>query len=309
MTDKSVLPTGAPSAPVSTSDGRATLIGALALAIWPALGLLATLAGPIPPFLLTGLAFAVSAILGVGWWLARGRGLGELLRRPLKDWVIGVGGIFGYHLFYFVAMQSAPVVEANLINYLWPLLIVVFSTLLPGEKARWNHWAGALLGLAGTGLLVAGPGLAPKLEYLPGYLSALACAVCWSGYSVASRRWSSGVPTEFVIALCGASAALALGMHLLFEPRYSLSLQEGGILLLIGLGPLGAAFFLWDIGIKRGNIRTLGAASYTTPLLSTLLLIVAGKAAATQTVMISAVLIVAGAVVATRELWDRRKKI
>lgn len=285
---------------------RATLIGALALAIWPALALFATLAGPIPPFLLTGLAFAVSAILGMVWWLAKGNGLGKLLNRPFKDWAIGIGGLFGYHLLFFVALQNAPPVEANLLNYLWPLLIVLFSSLLPGERTHWYHLAGAFLGLAGTAMLVAGPGLAPKPEYIPGYLSALACAVCWAAYSVASRRWCASVPTEFVIALCGGTAALALLMHLAFEPSYSLNLREGLVVLAIGLGPLGAAFFFWDVGIKRGNIRALGAASYTTPLLSTLLLILFGKGEATAAVGLAALLIVGGAILATRELWIRR---
>ncbi|MFD2263861.1 DMT family transporter [Lacibacterium aquatile] len=288
------------------ASNKATLIGGLALVIWPALALLATLAGPIPPFLLTGLAFAVSAIIGIIWWLAKGNGLGRLLNRPFKDWAIGIAGLFGYHLLLFIALQNAPPVEANLLNYLWPLLIVLFSSFLPGERPYWYHWAGAALGLAGTAMLVAGPGLAPKLEYLPGYLAGIGCAVCWAGYSVASRRWCAAVPTEFVIALCGGTAALALLMHLAFEPAYTISLREGLVLLAIGLGPLGAAFFFWDVGIKRGNIRALGAVSYTTPLFSTLLLILFGKGEATAAAGLAAILIVGGAILATRELWSRR---
>ncbi len=63
---------------------------------------------------------------------------------------------------------------------------------------------------------------------------------------------------------------------------------------------MGLAFFLWDVGVKRGDIQMLGVASYAAPLLSTLLLIATGFAAASLSLVLAAGLIAGGALVAAR---------
>src|SRR5262249_1831199 len=139
------------------------------------------------------------------------------LRQPWQAWVLGVGGLFGYHFFYFTALRQAPPVEASLIAYLWPLLIVVLSAFLPGERLRWHHIAGALLGLVGTALIVTrAAGLAMDLDYIAGYAAAFVCAVTWSTYSLMSRRLSE-VPTGAVAGFCLLTAALSAVAHLLLE--------------------------------------------------------------------------------------------
>ncbi|HEV7368333.1 DMT family transporter [Arenibaculum sp.] len=286
------------------SVGRATAIGASAILMWSTLAALTTLAGGLPPFQMCAVAFAVAFLVGAAGSLVRGRNPFTHLRQPPAVWLLGVGGLFGYHFFYFLALQSAPPVEANLLNYLWPLLIVLFSALLPGERLRWWHGAGALAGLAGTVLLVTrGSGFEGiRAQYLPGYLAALACAVTWSAYSVLSRRFGD-VPTDAVGGFCLATAVLAALCHLAFEqtawPNGPLAWAA---LAALGLGPVGAAFFVWDHGVKHGDIRALGAMSYAAPLLSTLLLIALGLAEGRWTVWAACVLIVGGALLASRDL-------
>jgi drug/metabolite transporter (DMT)-like permease len=286
------------------SAGRATAIGASAVLMWSTLAALTTLVGGLPPFQMVAVAFAVAFLVGVAGSLARGRNPLAHLRQPPAVWLLGIGGLFGYHFFYFLALQSAPPVEANLLNYLWPLLIVLFSAFLPGERPRWWHGAGALAGLAGTALLVTrGAGLEGlRAEYLPGYLAALACAVTWSAYSVLSRRFGD-VPTDAVGGFCLATAVLAALCHLAFEQ--TAWPQDAGAwtaLVCLGLGPVGAAFFVWDHGVKHGDIRALGAMSYAAPLLSTLLLMALGLAEGRWTVWAACVLIVGGALLASRDL-------
>ncbi|MCP5368304.1 MAG: EamA family transporter [Hyphomicrobiales bacterium] len=285
---------------------RATLIGGTAVLLWATLALFTTLTGAVPPFQLVAMTFAVAFLLALGTWLARGESPLRHLRWPAPVWGLGVGGLFGYHLFYFMALRNAPPVEAGLIAYLWPLLIVVTSALLPGERLRWWHLAGALAGLAGTVLLVTDGGrVAFKAEYWLGYLMAGLCAVTWTAYSVLSRRFAQ-VPTDAVGGFCGATALLALVCHLGFETTVWPRGGEWLAVLALGLGPVGASFFAWDVGVKRGNIQALGAFAYAAPLLSTILLILFGQGALTAAVAAACALIVGGAVLAS---WDmlRRK--
>jgi len=287
---------------------RATLVGASAILIWATMALLTALVGPVPPFQLVAMAFAVGAAAGFAVQVVRGRPLLQPLRQPPSVWLLGVAGLFGYHVFYFLALQSAPAVEANLINYLWPLLIIVFAGLLPGEHLGRPQITGAAAGLAGTLLLVTGgQGLTIRADYAAGYLSALACAVTWAAYSVLSRRFGQ-VPTEAVTGFCLVTAILAALCHLTFETTVWPQGWGWLYVLAMGIGPLGAAFFVWDVGVKRGDIQTLGALSYATPLLSTGLLILAGRATLSWPVAVACALIVGGAVIAGRGLVRRPAK-
>ena len=281
------------------SGRAATLIGFTAILLWSTLALATSSTGAVPPFLLTALTFTVGGIVGLLAAMVRGVGLG-VLRQPWPVWLHGVGGLFGYHFFYFSALKLAPPAEAGLIAYLWPLLIVLFSAFLPGEKLRAAHVAGALMGLAGTVVLLGGRagGFGFTPEYVPGYLAAAACAVIWSVYSVASRRFQA-VPTEVVAGFCLATAALSAVCHALFEPSIWPAGGEWLAVLALGIGPVGIAFYTWDIGMKRGDIRLLGVASYAAPVLSTLLLVIAGFAAPSWTLAVACALIVGGAAVAT----------
>lgn len=292
-----------PDAASPAAIRRATLTGATAILMWATLALLTALAGPVPPFLLVALSFGLGGLVSLIIIAATGRPLAIALRQPLPVWLLGIGGLFGYHFLYFLALQTAPAAEANLINYLWPLLIVLFAGLLPGERLGRPQLAGAAAGLAGTLLLVTGgKGVSVQADYLPGYLAAVACAVTWAGYSVLNRRLGA-VPTEIVAFFCLGTALLAIPCHLLFEQTvWPAGPGAWATIAAMGIGPVGLAFFVWDHGVKRGDIQTLGALSYATPLLSTGLLILAGRAALTLPVLGACALIVGGAVIASSRL-------
>jgi len=274
--------------------------GLAAIALWGALASLAVAAGPIPPFQMVAMTFALGAGLGFVRAAWAGRAGRALLRWPAPVWALGVGGLFGYHALYFAALQLAPPAEANLVNYLWPLLIVLLAAPFAGAGLRWPHLAGAVLGLAGVGVLALGRGVAFEAQHALGYALALGCAFVWSGYSVLSRRFGD-TPTDAVAAFCAASAVLSLLCHLAFETtRWPDSYLAWGAVVLLGLGPTGAAFYLWDHAVKRGDIGLLGALSYATPILSTALLVLLGLAPLTWTLPIAGALVVAGAVLAGR---------
>jgi len=285
----------------------ATLIGLSAILMWSLLAVMTVATGRIPAFQLLAMTFAVGALVCSARFVAQPRAIAALKQSPLA-WAVGVGGLFGYHALYFLALRLAPPAEAGLLNYLWPLLIVLFSSLLPGERLRWYHVVGALLGLVGTVLLLAGNAAS---QFEPGHLRGLAAAFVaafvWASYSVMSRKLKA-VPTDAVAGFCAATAVLAAIVHLAIEPTVwpETALQWASVAAL-GIGPVGAAFYAWDIGMKRGDIRVLGAASYATPLLSTGFLILAGFAQPSTTLALAAALIAGGGLIAAKDMIGRRR--
>ena len=242
-----------------------TFLALTAILLWSTLALLGSRLVHLPPFLLLGVALGLSGLIS----LARPRAW----RVSLPTLAVGIGGIFGYHFLYFRAFALAPAVEANLINYLWPLLIVVLSPLiLANYRLRAQHIIGALLGLIGAGLIVSGGRLSLQSEYLPGYLCAAGAALTWALYSLLTKRLPP-FPTDSVAAFCAAGSLLAFGFHWVSNGSFAilgeLPARDWLYLALIGLGPMGAAFFLWDAALKRGDPRTIGSLAYLTPLLST----------------------------------------
>jgi drug/metabolite transporter (DMT)-like permease len=274
-----------------------TLLALGAIALWGSLAALGVSLSHVPPFLLTGLALLVGSL--VAWPLS-----GFQIRRwrvPLPTLALGIYGLFGFHFLLFVALRHAPPVQANLVNYLWPLLMVVLAPVfLTGLTLRWRHYFGALLGFAGAvvailgGADATGQGLGAGWGWAWGYVPALGSAFIWASYSVLTQR----VPVFPTVAIGGfafVSGLLALLCHALMEPAAHLSLRDGLLILVMGLGPMGAAFFLWDSALKAGDARQIGILSYLTPLASTVVLMRVSGHALTWPVALAAVLIMGGA--------------
>ncbi len=278
---------------------RATVIGFVAVLLWSLLALLTVGSAPTPPLLLNAICFTIGGTIGLIWTGSTG-GMAELRTISWKIYAFGSVGLFGYHALYFSALRLAPAAEAGLIAYLWPLLIVLFSGLLPGEHLRPGHLLGATLGFAGAALIIAGGGGGFDPAYLPGYGLALLCALTWSGYSVISRRFGD-TPTSSVAVFCVVTAIASWVLHFALEETVW---PEGPLAwastLLLGLGPVGLAFYVWDIGVKQGDIQMLGTSSYGAPLLSTLILVLVGIAAPSWILALATVLITGGAVLAAR---------
>ena len=286
----------------ATKSLTSILLALTAILIWSTLALFSSQLTHVSPFLVLGVALMLS-------------GSFSLVRRaawriPLTTLAVGVGGIFGYHFLYFRAMALAPAVEASLINYLWPLLIVVLSPLvLVGYRLRPRHVLGALLGLAGAGLIASNAStggansagtLSLRFEYLTGYLMMAGAALIWALYSLLTKR----VPpfsTESVAAFCTVSGLLALTFYLLsggsLAQVRALTSHDWLVIVLCGLGPMGAAFFFWDAALKRGDPRRIGSLAYLTPLLSTLNLVVFARLSLTPVSFAAMALIITGALV------------
>ncbi len=271
----------------------ATWAGLGAIALWAFLAVLSREAAGVPPIELTAMAFTVSGGLGLVWLAARGRL--AVLRQGKLAWAHGVGGLAGYHALYFAALAHAPAAAANLLNYTWPLLIVLLSGPILGMRLGLRRLLGVLLGAVGCALLI---GPAWGGAWL-GYALALGAAMTWALYSVLARRMAA-VPTEAVAGFCAVAAVVCWVLHAIAEPAMvpgPRALVAAG---LMGLGPVGAAFFLWDRGMKRGDPRLLGTLAYATPVASTLLLVAGGFAPASLLLVAAAALVAAGGLIAAR---------
>ncbi|WP_428242673.1 aromatic amino acid exporter YddG [Gynuella sp.] len=278
---------------------QATLIGLFSVFLWGTLALLTRLTdGLIPPLQLVAMTFGLAYLLMQIRWFCLGHTGVLYMRQPWQAWLVGVGGLFGYHLCYFFAMNHAPAAHAGLLAYLWPVLIVLLSALLPSEKLLKRHLLGVVLAALGGWLLLSDPDEGLQPAYAAGYMAALACALIWSGYSILSRRLKS-VPTDAVGWYCLVTALLALACHWLLEPTvWPANARSWLGVVALGIGPVGIAFFTWDYGVKHGNIQLLGIASYAAPLISTILLIMAGEAYMSDALIAACALIVLGSLIA-----------
>lgn len=262
-----------------------------AIVLWATLATLGVTLQHVPPFLLTGLALLIGSM--PSWPLVR------QWRVPATTLALGICGLFGYHLLLFIALRHAPPVEANLVNYLWPLLIVVLAPLLlPGMRLRAAHAIAALAGFGGATIAILGSGPFAGGGWHWGYLPALASAFVWAVYSLLTRRVPA-FPTAAIGLFGLVSGLLSLLCHWALEPSVPLQGGDWALIVAMGLGPLGAAFFLWDRALKLGDPRQIGILSYLTPLTSTLLLMTITGRALSWSIALAALLIIGAAVAGT----------
>lgn len=275
---------------------RAYALALGAIALWASLATLSVSLAHVPPFLLTGLALCIGSLVA----LPLSRFDLRQWRVPLPTLALGVYGLFGYHFLFFIALRHAPPVNANLVNYLWPLLMVVLAPLLlRGVAFRWRHVAAACVGFVGAALaILSGRSLDVALVW--GYIPALGSAFIWASYSLLTQRVAH-FPTAAIGGFALVSGVLALLCHQWLEPAATLTLADLALIAVLGLGPLGAAFYLWDAALKRGDARRIGLLSFLTPLLSTLLLLLVRQETPGMMLLLAALLIVGAAVVGTRQ--------
>ena len=278
---------------------RADLLALGAIVLWASLATLATVLSNIPPLLLTGIGLVIGSLISLplsGFKLSA-------WKIPVKTLAVGVYGLFGYHLMLFIALQTAPAVEANLLNYLWPLLIVILAPLFTKSlKLRARHIIAASAGFTGAAIAITSNGQAGlSFDFETGYLFALAAAVIWASYSLTTTKLPA-FPTS-AIGLFGLVAGLlAIGAHFVLEEPATISASNWWLLILLGLGPLGASFYFWDAALKIGDPRRIGLLAFLTPLLSTALLVLVSGRVLSWQLAIATALIVGGALLGSKRV-------
>ncbi len=261
--------------------------GLLAIICWASLASLGNLVIHLPPFYVLGVSFLTGSLLA--------------LRKPkemfvdLKTTAWGTLGYYGYHFLLFYSFRFAPAIEANLINYLWPMLMVLLTPLFfPKTKLKYYHFFGALLATAGCIVLVFGKGAEFQSNNIKGYLLALGAAFSWPIYSLGKKKMGSSSVWS-VGGYCFLTGLLCFLTHFCIEPRVVLQWNDALILMVMGLGPFGFAFYAWDYSLLKGNPQVIGALSYLTPVLSTLGLVLFTDQMMTLPTALAMILIIAGA--------------
>jgi drug/metabolite transporter (DMT)-like permease len=284
---------------------KADLLTLGAIFLWASLASLVTLLSDIPPLLLTGIGLIIGAAVSI-----------PSLRFGIKPWkvpaktlLLGVYGLFGYHLMLFLALQNAPAVEANLVNYLWPLLIVLLSPIFTKSLAlNFRYVLAAISGFAGAVIAITYNGSGFGFSSIEvGYFFALAAAVIWATYSLGTTKVPS-FPTPAIGLFALVSGVLAIGAHFLFEPAAAISSSDWLLLVVLGAGPLGGAFYLWDAALKIGDPRRIGLLAFLTPLLSTALLVVVSGDSLSWQLLIATALVVGGALLGPRTARESKTK-
>lgn len=263
------------------------ILGIITILCWGSLATFGNLLIHLPPFYVLGVCFIMGSI--PAWRKPK-----EMFP-PFKTLLLGVFGYFGYHFFLFYAFRYAPAIEANLINYLWPVIMVILTPVFFREtKLKIYHIAGAVLSVIGSVFLVAGKGGEIRKENVIGYILALLAAITWPLYSIGKKK----MPATSVWAIgsfCLISGILCFIVHAAIEPRVVLQFHDAWKLLLMGIGPFGIAFYCWDVALRHGDARIMGALAYLTPVLSTLgLVFFAGQEMVSST-FIAMILIIGGA--------------
>lgn len=278
----------------------ATLYGVAAILLWSLLAWMALFTSDLPPFQVLAISFAIGGASGMLWTGSRNAWSLSVFRQPLPAFLLALFALFGYHALYFIAFRHAPAVEVNLINYLWPLLIVVFAAFLPGVRLSLAQVVGTALGLFGVLLMVTrAQGVQLDPAHLGGYLAAFCAALTWSAYSVLNRRFHE-VPSTAISFVCVVVALLAAAVHFATGTTQVPSGAQWLVLIVMGIGPVGVAFLLWDHGTKHGDIAVLGTLSYAAPVLSTGLLLLGGRVEAHWTQAVALGMLLLGAWLSVR---------
>jgi drug/metabolite transporter (DMT)-like permease len=283
----------------------ANLLALSAIALWALLAWLGIALSHIPPFLLTGLSLLIGSVIALPMMFHTGRLDMRAWKMPWQHLALGVYGLFGFHFLLFIALRHAPPVQANLVNYLWPLGMVVLAPLfLPGVHLKVMHIVAAIMGFAGACLAILGSksGISDA-GFAWGYLPAAGSAFIWASYSLLTKRLAlkgQSFPTAAIGLFGMVSGLLSLLCHAALEPRVALTAQDGWLLAVMGIGPMGAAFYLWDAALKHGDARQIGILSYITPLASTALLLIVTGQPLSMSIAIAAALIVGAAVLGTQ---------
>ncbi len=280
----------------------ANLKGIATIFLWSLSALFISWTPEIPPFLLAACTSAFGFVLFAFRWMKSREKFDTAIRQPVQVWILFAVAVIAYRGFYLSGLKIAPTVEANLLNYLWPLLIVVFGAFVNRKMPTPTVLCGAVAGLCGVGLLLTPSGIAASsLNITSGHILAFLGAVCWSGYSVATRLMKAD-SSDLIGVMHGVAVLIFIAFHVAFEP--SVAWERVDMYHVAGVTELGLAISLgyswWDEAMSRGDQHQIAIGANFIPLLSTIWLVLFGSQAITQRVICAAGLIIVGSYIAKR---------
>lgn len=281
-----------------------TLSGLIAIALWSLFGVLFIYVKALPPFEILTIVFILGYAAFTAVQMARNEDIKSYWCQPVKYYLFWLSGAGLYTILIYTAFKFAPIFEANILNYLWPILLVVFSAMIARVRLPLYRIAGLLMGFIGAALMFL-----PERSGFAfgnfgwGHLLAAAAGVCWALYSAFTRKYL--FPVGFQAPVFLIFAGICLVIHLIFEQTVMPNAMQWTFLLLLSVSRI--SYVLWDYGMKHGNVTLLASVSYFLPLISSVLLMVFGEKPGQPEIALSAVLVIAGCLIVNankiREIW------
>jgi len=232
----------------------------------------------------------------------RRKPLRELVALPPRVMFAGFWGVTIYTILLTLAFGLAPdrdIGQVNLLNYLWPIWIVLLAMGLLDERPRAFLTAGgALLGFAGVALARGVESFTHPPQTLWPHLMALAGGFFWALYCVLLKRWR--IPEEqggtaFHFAVCAVLAAALATLRGEWRAWPGLTPQALFWILFGGIGPVGLGYHWWEIGVKRGAVHLIGLLAYFIPIGSSILIGLFFRSSMSAGLIPGAILIALGA--------------
>jgi drug/metabolite transporter (DMT)-like permease len=275
---------------------------ALTVLMWSTLATSVNLLHGVPTLFVNGVALTLGGLLGLPW--------AKYWKLPIRLVLLGSGLLFVYHVVYFFALQLGDPIGVSLVHYLWPVIIVCLSgSLATAGRQRRMMLLSVALGFGGAAAAcwsvqqpasaAGASGFAERhLSYeIAAYLLALLSAFAWAAYSVLGKRYRN-ISSLSVGAFSLPAGLACLAMYYASGHTPALTAQDWTVLVYMGLGPMGIAFYLWDFGMKKANTSVTTAMSYATPVLSTVFLALNMAQRLPVTLWIGVVMVVASVIVA-----------
>ena len=276
-----------------------TCVGALAIPLWATWPCLAIRTFEIPPLEFLAMMFLVGWLVLASLHRPTKTGIDRLSKRSWLPAAAFAVSLSGGDIAFIAATHRIPAAQANLISYLWPVMIVVFGAAIGLFRLRLRHIIGLGLGFSGAVILIWDGRISISLS---GIGLALLNGAFWAGYCILRLAWKK--PAENVLARgCAISALLCASLHVFLEPTLIPSL--GGLVATAAAGilPLALGNFVWDQGFRRGDSQLLAVMAYATPLCSALLLAALGVALFTWNLFVGAVVIVLAGVISRTDAY------
>ncbi len=287
---------------------NATAIGLIGVCMWSVTTVLFAYIHSVPPLQLSAMIFFFGYCAMTATQILRGEDMRSYWARPVKDYLFWLSTAGLYTILIFIAFRTVPVFEANILNYLWPVLLIVFAALLNKEPVTAVQIIGGLLGFAGTVTVFLPADGAPAFaDFHWGHGLSLFSASVWAFYSAMARRIH--YPAGFLGPVFLVFSVIAAALHFLFEKTVMPDALEWSVILFLGF--CRVSYALWDIGMKRGDVILLASVSYFLPLITSVLLVVLGFGPHKPLMILGAAMIIASCIIVNshnlQKLWQRRR--
>ena len=236
--------------------------------------------------------------------------LKEMRKYSVKDYfaMAGLGflGLFMYSALYYYGLAQLTSQEACIVNYLWPIMLVMFSVIILKEKITLAKCIAMCCSFLGIVILSTGSGNTVSGNATLGIISCIVAAACYGLFSVLNKKadYDQNIAMMviwFVVAVCAA----ILG-SVIEEWKPIAGMQWFGMIWL-GVIVDAVAYLLWALALKGvNNTAKIANLAYLTPFLSLVISAVVLRENVHARAVIALIFIVGG--ILLQSFWDDRKK-